>query len=107
MAEKHNLNQKLLKEVHAQPWQDVVGCFVPKHHDTYKIFALVLAKGSYNCKRRQYSMVFDQPDVEPINMHTSITSTEARRISIPTSGKNPARHIMVCIVVNRFLIVAL
>jgi hypothetical protein len=77
-AEKHNLNQKLLKEVHAQPWQDVVGCFVPKHHDTYKIFALVLAKGSYNCKRRQYSMVFDQPDVEPINMHTSITSAEAK-----------------------------
>jgi hypothetical protein len=40
MAEKHILNQKLLREVHAQPWQDVVGCFVPKHHDTYKILAL-------------------------------------------------------------------
>jgi hypothetical protein len=40
MAEKHILNQKLLREFHAQPWQDVVGCIVPKHHDTYKIFAL-------------------------------------------------------------------
>jgi hypothetical protein len=30
-----------LREVHAQPWQDVVGCFVSKHHDTYKIFSLV------------------------------------------------------------------
>ena len=43
----------------------------------------------------------------PINMHTSITVTEARRIIIPTSGKNHARYIMVCIVLNRFLIVAL
>ena len=52
-------------------------------------------------------MVSDQPDVGPINMHTSITATEARRVIIPTSGKNPAQHIMVCIVLNRFRIVTL
>ena len=73
-----------------------------------RAYAIIfLAKGSWNCKRRQYSSVSNQPDVGPINMHISITMTEARRISIATSGRNPARHIMVCIVLNRFLIVAL
>jgi hypothetical protein len=38
-------------------------------------------------------------------MHVYITMTEDRRISIATYGSNPARHIMVCIVSNRFLIV--
>ena len=52
-------------------------------------------------------MVSDQPDVGPINMHIFITMTEDIRINIPTSGKNPAQHIMVCIVLNIFLIVAL
>ena len=53
------------------------------------------------------SSVSDQPDVGPINMHVSITMTEDRRISIATYGSNPARHIMVCIVSNRFIIVIL
>ncbi len=61
----------------------------------------------WNCERRQYSWVSDQPDVGPINMHTSITPAEAIRINIATSGRNPARHTMVCIVLIRFLIVAL
>jgi hypothetical protein len=38
LAEKHVLNQKLLREFHAQPGQDVLACF--KHHDTNKIFTL-------------------------------------------------------------------
>jgi hypothetical protein len=65
------------------------------------------AKGSWNCKRRQYYLVSDQPDVGPINKHVSITTSEARRINIPTSGWNPAQLIMVCILLNRFLIAAL
>ena len=68
---------------------------------------MFFTKGSWNCKIIRYSSVSDQPDVGPINMHTSITVTEARRSIFPTSGKNHARHIMVCIVLNRFLIVAL
>ena len=72
---------------------------------TYAI--MFLAKGNWYCERILYSSVSDQPDVGPINMHTFITMTEARRIIIPTSGKNPAQHIMVCITQNRFLIVAL
>ena len=72
---------------------------------TYAI--MFFAEGSWNCERKRYSLVSDQPDVGPINMHISITTTVARRISIATSGRNPARVIMVCIVVNRFLIVTL
>ena len=86
---------------------------MPKHHDTYKMFALaknicnyVFRKGKLELQKK-YSWVSDQPDVGPINMHTSIKPTEARRINIATSGRNPARHIMVCIVLNRLLIVAL
>ena len=48
---------------------------------TYAI--MVFAKGSWYCERRRYSSDSDQPDVGPINMHTSITATEARRIIIP------------------------
>jgi len=50
---------------------------------------LCFSQGEVGTAEEDDIMVSDQPDVGPINMHTSITATEARRVIIPTSGKNP------------------
>jgi hypothetical protein len=56
---------------------------------TYEI--KFFAKGSWNCERKPYYLVSNQPDVGPINMHAFfITTPEARRISMATSAWNPA-----------------
>jgi hypothetical protein len=74
MAEKHVLNQNLLREFHVQPWQDVVYAFSPKTMTPTRFSHLLrttcaimsLAKGSWNSERDD--MVFDQPDaVHPSN----------------------------------------
>jgi hypothetical protein len=60
MVEKHVLNQKILGVMSAQPWHDVVVCFMPKNHDTYKIFALaknicnyVFRKGKLELRKKK------------------------------------------------------
>jgi len=65
----------------------------------------VFVKGSWNCEKRLYSTVSDQPDTDvgPTNMYVFTTMAEARRIIKESS----ITRMMVCIVPYRFLIVAL